>query len=298
MATLRRFLCAHYDWTGVSSRLLRSRAWYLGSLACVAFLVLLLILSYHLWYVGLSVGQFNLPMGLEHMFPTITYYTLTVIVAPFLLLFSRVLCVWRLAIPKEQRARIPLSVYASEAWTYVYQSATHTLMRACPERGRWFGHWALALGTVTMIAIKAVALHWFQTDKVYPLYNPQRWIGYVAAGLIFYGACDVLRHRFRGLKRTQEETRVEDLSLPLLLLLTALSGLSVHIFRYAGWAFCAHFAYAAHIVIATPMLLVEMAFGKWAHMIYRPLALYFQAVKDRAEQLQPAPAQEDVGYAI
>jgi hypothetical protein len=39
-----------------------------------------------------------------------------------------------------------------------------------------------------------------------------------------------------------------------------------------------------------------MAFGKWAHMIYRPLALYFHAVKQRAAQ--QAPAEEGVGYAF
>jgi heterodisulfide reductase subunit C/quinone-modifying oxidoreductase subunit QmoC len=79
-------------------------------------------------------------------------------------------------------------------------------------------------------------------------------------------------------------------------LLTALSGLAVHIFRYAGWALTAHFTYALHVIIATPMLVVEMSFGKWAHMIYRPLALYFQAVKERAAQL--APAQEAIGHVV
>jgi heterodisulfide reductase subunit C/quinone-modifying oxidoreductase subunit QmoC len=53
-----------------------------------------------------------------------------------------------------------------------------------------------------------------------------------------------------------------------------------------------HFVYALHIVIATPILVVEMSFGKWSHMIYRPLALYFQAVKERARQR--ASAQEVV----
>jgi heterodisulfide reductase subunit C/quinone-modifying oxidoreductase subunit QmoC len=83
---------------------------------------------------------------------------------------------------------------------------------------------------------------------------------------------------------------------PILLLLTALSGISVHILRYAGFELACHFVYALHIVIATPMLVVEMSFGKWSHMVYRPLALYFQAVKERARQ--QAPAQEVVPDAV
>jgi len=34
------------------------------------------------------------------------------------------------------------------------------------------------------------------------------------------------------------------------------------------------------------MLAVEVPFGKWAHMLYRPLAIYLQAVKERTLQQQ------------
>ena len=82
MITLRRFLSAQYDWTGIASKLLQSKAWYLGSLISVAFIVLLLIVGYHLWYVGMAAKDFaTTPFGLDHMFPLITYYTLTVILA-------------------------------------------------------------------------------------------------------------------------------------------------------------------------------------------------------------------------
>jgi hypothetical protein len=43
-----------------------------------------------------------------------------------------------------------------------------------------------------------------------------------------------------------------------------------------------------HIMVATPLLLVEMSFGKWSHMVYRPLALYFLDVKQRAAKEAPA----------
>src|ERR1035437_1025832 len=51
MLTLRRFLSAQYDWTGIAPTLLQSTAWYVGSLIFVAALTFLLILGYHLWYV-------------------------------------------------------------------------------------------------------------------------------------------------------------------------------------------------------------------------------------------------------
>lgn len=295
MMTIRRFLTAQYDWTGLASKILRSRAWHIGSLASVGAVVLGLILLYHLWWAGMPLSDFSTtPLGMEHMFPTITYFTLTVIFLPLFLLFSRAFRIWRLTMRRE--GHIPLFAYAAEAWTYVHHSATHSLMRRCPDRDRWLGHWVLALGTVMMLTIKGFGLRWFQTDSFYPLYHPQRWLGYVAAAFIFYGLGTILVCRIRAAKEICKETRLEDLVFPILLLLTALSGIAVHVFRYAGFPLTSHFAYALHIVIATPMLVVEMSFGKWSHMVYRPLALYFQAVKERARQR--APAEEALGYAL
>ena len=297
MITLRRFLSAQYDWTGISAKLLQSRAWYLASLIFVAVVTFLAIVGYHLWYVGMAAKDFaSTPFGLDHMFPIIIYYTLTVILLPLLLLTSRVFRIWRLTMGGEGHARIPWSTYVLEAWVYVYESIAQPLMRKCPEHRRWFGHEVLAVGTVMMLAVKVFALRWFQTDNVYPLYNPQRWLGYLAAAFILYGIGDILLGRWRAKKEIYKDTHFHDLVFPVLIVLTALSGLTAHILRYAGFTLACHYAYALHVVIATPMLVIEMSFGKWAHMIYRPLALYFQAVKDRAAQR--TPAEEGVGYAI
>ncbi len=60
------------------------------------------------------------------------------------------------------------------------------------------------------------------------------------------------------------------------------TGIAVHILRYMGLAFAAHSMYFAHMVIAVPFLAIEVPFGKCSHMIYRPLAIYFQSVKEKA----------------
>ena len=293
MITLRRFLTAQYEWTGIGSRLLQSKARYLGSLLAVAVLTLLLIVGYHLWYVGMAAKDFTkTPFGLEHMFLIMTYYTLVVVLLPLLLLLSRVIHIWRLTMSGEG---ISWVTYLREAWVYVYESVVQPLMRKCPEHRRWLWHEFLAAGTVMMLAIKVFGLRWFQTDNIYPVYNPQRWVGYLAAGFILYGIGDILIARWRAQTEIYKETHFRDLVFPVLILLTALSGLAVHVLRYTGFALASHYAYALHVVIATPMLVIEMSFGKWAHMIYRPLALYFLAVKDKAKQ---APAGEVVTDAI
>lgn len=290
MMTLRRFLTAQYDWSGISARLLQSKAWYLGSLIGVAVFTFLLIVTYHLWYVAMPAGDFaRTSLGLDHMFPIITYFTLVVILVPIALLASRIHRVWFLTMRADGQSKIPFSAYAAEAWIYLYESASQPLMRKCPHKGRWLGHWLLAAGTVLMLSIKLFGLRWFQTDAIYPVYSPQRWLGYVGAICILYGIGDILGGRLRAEQEIYKETTFNDLVFPILMVLTALTGLTAHALRYSGIELGCHYAYAMHVMIATPLLLVEMSFGKWSHMVYRPLSLYFLAVRQRAAQQAPAP---------
>lgn len=289
MATLRRFLTAKYDWSGIASRLLQSKAWYLGSLIGAAALTLLLIVGYHLWYVSMPASDFvRTPLGLQHMFPIILYFTLAVILVPVLLLLSRVHRVWLLTM-KGNGHKVPSSAFVTEAWIYIYESASQRLMRKCTHQRHWLSHLSLAGGTTLMLVIKTFGLRWFQTDEIYRFYNPQRWLGYLAAACIIYGAMDILVGRWRAKEEIYKETKFHDLVFPVLVLLVVITGLAAHILRYLGLEMGCHYAYALHVIVATPLLLVEMSFGKWSHMIYRPLALYFLAVKERAAQQATAP---------
>jgi heterodisulfide reductase subunit C/quinone-modifying oxidoreductase subunit QmoC len=49
--------------------------------------------------------------------------------------------------------------------------------------------------------------------------------------------------------------------------------------------------YLVHLMVAVPMLVIEVPFGKWSHLLYRPLALYLSAVQARARQPQASHAQ-------
>lgn len=290
LETVRRFLVAQYDWTGLASRIQRSFAWHLGALLATAAIVLGLIVFYHLWYVGMPAGDFaSSAMGLEHMFGTITWFTLAVSLLPLVLLAANAARMWRLA-AGTQGGRIAWQHYVAEIPTYVIESVTQRKMRGCAQPSRWPKHWMVALGTALMFVVLVFFLRWFQTDRIYPLYHPQRWIGYAATLLLLWGPAEILVGRLRN-RKGPEYSRQRELTFPVLLMLTALSGILVHVLRYAGAGLAAHYAYAAHLMISVPMLVIEIPFGKWSHMIYRPLALYLEAVRARAAS---APAAEGV----
>jgi len=73
-----------------------------------------------------------------------------------------------------------------------------------------------------------------------------------------------------------------------LLILVTISGILVHIFRYMGLPLPTYYMYVAHMSVIAPMLVLEVPFGKWSHLAYRPLAIYFQQVKEKAAQQQDA----------
>jgi len=295
LGTLRRYLISQYDWTGLSSKILRSRAWAIGSLVFTGLLVLLLAVLYHFYVVGLSLRELSAtPMKLDHMFGTITWFTLVVILVPFLILLSHGYRMYRFTMGRGAGAPIPLSLFLSEAKTFFLHLSTQTGMRKCPEperKSRWAKHLMLAAGCMLMLVILVFALRWFQTDEWHPITHPQRWLGYIATFLLLFGSGDILAGRIGKKGELYKRSDFADYTLPVLLFLTAASGIVVHVLRGLGLEMATHYSYAIHLAIAVPLLVVEMPFGRWSHMIYRPLALYFQAVKEKAAGLR-APGEE------
>jgi nitrate reductase gamma subunit len=148
-----------------------------------------------------------------------------------------------------------------------------------------------------MFALVVGFLPWFQTDNIYPLYHPQRWLGYYATIVLLYGSADILWGRIKKSNQIHRFSHLSDWIFPILLLLTTASGILVHTFRYLNLPLPTYYMYTAHLIILTPMLVLEVPFGKWSHLAYRPFAIYFQAVKDKAleestmkEALAPAGA--------
>jgi hypothetical protein len=287
MMTLRRYLTAQYDWTGLASRIHRSARWAIGANLLVGVAVLMLVVFYHLYIVGLPFSQFvSIPLGVGHMFNMITVFTLTVFFIPLFFLVSNALRMYWLTMHSGNGVSIPLRLYLAEARTFILHALTQLRFRDCTDKGRWIKHSLLVSGCLLMFVILVFFLKWFQTDSLYPVYHPQRWLGYLATGALIYATGDILLGRLKKREEAHKFSDPTDWILPVLLLLTAVTGIAVHISRYLGFSFTAHFTYALHLAVAVPMLVIEIPFGKLSHMMYRPLAIYFQNVRERALQLQ------------
>ena len=83
-----------------------------------------------------------------------------------------------------------------------------------------------------------------------------------SAGALIYTTVEILISRIKKREEIHKFSNANDLIFPIMLLLTAVSGLAVHIFEYLGLELTTHFTYAIHLAIAVPMLIIEIPFGK------------------------------------
>ena len=235
METLRRYLASVYDWTGIAATINRSKVWHIGALAFVGVLVLVLIGLYHVYVVKMPFKDFaSTSMGLEHMFPLMTYFTLMVILFPLLMLMINAFRMYLFTVHRKEVIKTPLSQWLIEVKTFVLHFFTYKKMGECPSKVRWFKHIFLASGCLAMLVVLVFWVRWFQTDKIYPVYHPQRWIGYVAAAFLIFGTVDILLGRLKKEKEIHKTSDFLDWTFPILLLATTVSGIVVHIFRIFG----------------------------------------------------------------
>jgi ferredoxin len=288
MMTLRRYLSVQYDWTGISSKIYKSKAWEIGILTIIGLLVLLMTLIYHIT-VGLPFSAIVIKpvlTNMEHMFSIVTVFTISIFAfAIFFLILNAARMFWY-TVHKDNEIHIPPLLFLTEAKTFISHAITQKLFLECTDRSRWIKHLSLVSGCVIMFLILVFFLKWFQTDNLYPIYHPQRWLGYLATGSLMYATLEILIGRIRKREQIHMFSDPTDWTLPIMILLTAISGIAVHILRYSGLSLAAHFTYAVHVAITVPMIIIEIPFGKWTHAIYRPLAIYFQTIKEKALQQQ------------
>ena len=83
-----------------------------------------------------------------------------------------------------------------------------------------------------------------------------------------------------------KHSHASDWLFPILLVLLSVSGLTTHFLRYQNLPMATYYAYVAHLAIMMMLYVTVGPMGKWAHLIYRPFAVYFQAVEANANQVQ------------
>jgi len=293
MMALRRWLTAQYDWTGLAHKFYTSKVWEIGSMVIVGLLVVLA-------FVFFSGPMVTDQVELNTYAPIEIVHLADWIMAGGLIFFmvTNMLKMYHSVILRGTSIKIPFHLYITEAWNLVFHGLTQRRWADCDEDGKglekktdWISHLLMVSGYGLMLVLIIFFLSWFQTDEIYPIWHPQRWLGYYATAVLVYGAGRALWGRIKKEAQMHKFSHASDWIFPFLILTVTITGILQHTFRYLGYPLATYYTYVVHLALAAPMLILEVPFGKWSHLYYRPLAIYFQKLKEKAAQqaLTPSP---------
>jgi hypothetical protein len=134
-------------------------------------------------------------------------------------------------------------------------------------------------GYSAVFLLVVLGIRWFQRDEIYVLWHPVRLLGYYATFAILYGVSYAIIGRLKKSKSVYQHTHSTDWAFLILLWLTTFSGILIHATRLLELPLTTYYLYVIHLMIAVPMLVIEVPFAKWTHQLYRPLILYLMKVK-------------------
>jgi ferredoxin len=285
MMALRRYLTTQYDFTGLSRLMYRSAFWEIGILLVVAAMVVLVFTLPASFGFGLLSQSGPAPLStvmLDKFAPKEMVHlgdTILAVSLSSLLLVNAM----RMFFSVTRRKKIPARFYASCAVDFLVQAVTQIRWRACNDRDairNWLRHLVLVTGYATMFTLVVVFLPWFQVED--KSIHWTSFLGYYCTAVLLATTGWILFDRMRKRTEMHRYSHLSDWLFPILLFLTALSGILVHLFRVLDRPMPTYSMYVAHLGIAVPMLVVEVPFGKWAHLLYRPLALFVVAARNKA----------------
>jgi ferredoxin len=289
MMSIRRYLISVYDWTGISKLFYKSKALEISVIFALAIIVMVLFLKYTTYPSGDMAQWIGADGGalINKMAPWQTIHLGDWLMAGALLflIITNVFYMWYKIIYEDESLKLEFKDYFRPIKAFFKFLTPEKKYAECDEkklRAYWALHLFLALSYAMLFTIIVFFLDWFQTDNVYPIYHPQRLLGYIATIGLTVGIVYFYVNRTIKNMENSKYSHFTDWTFLLLLFITTLSGILMHFFRINGLPQLTYITYLIHLMVLVPMLVIEVPFSKWSHMIYRPFSLYFAHLKKMA----------------
>lgn len=278
MMALRRYLTTKYDWTGLSKLLYLSKKIEVIAIAAISAIVGLLVYFLH--------GPVVLDrVELETFAPLHIVDTagLAVFFILATLLITNLSRMYRYVMRDDygRRIRVPLKFLITDfVKTVPLHFFTQMKFKLC-KVGNWINHLIIVYGYAAAFILFVPLLSFTQTNEPFLLVNPLSVLGIFSTIALVYGASIAIYGRIKKSQPMWSYSHPTDWMFIILLFIVTITGILVGIFRLIGLPLATYITYSIHLMIAAPFLLLEVPFAKWAHLAYRPFAIYFADLKKR-----------------
>jgi hypothetical protein len=283
MMSLRRWLTARYDFTGIGRMFYRRPV---TEIIAVAIVAVLTGIGFTLF--GLLGGDIHQYTGADSFLPASVIHIFDWCLAAVLLAFliPNMIRMWwftlgRDTVGRGRTGRLSLKAYVKSVYLFPLHFITQKRYAQCDTKRPWAVHLAIMLSYVTMLILIMFFLKrmWAGPSIDWRVHV----FGYLASAGLLFGTIWALRGRIKKVEEHYKHSHESDWMFLILLMVVALTGVLQHILHRSGADVAANVSYVVHLMAVVPMLGLEVPFSKWAHMAYRPLAMYFSVLRTQIE---------------
>ena len=299
MAAARSYAISRYDFTGLAALANRS---VLGNL--FVFALFSAVFS-GLLFARMNPGQPDLP--LFHFIPGEWIHGIGVAlfaVVGLSAFFGVASMVWRNWRQQTRQGNsLPLSALPRAVYSAISDALLHRRFQQCDEessvtgrsrqlwyRRPWLVHASVMGGFLVMLTATTLDFLLKPIGSPVPPWYPMRLLGAIGGLVCLYGLSIVLLRRAQGKEHPYTRSSCADWFFPVLLAITVLTGLACEVLVYLpSPATAGHVIFFTHVVLAMD-LVAMLPLTKFAHVLYRTVALALYAWRHA-----PAKAQVSVG---
>ncbi|MGI6048397.1 MAG: 4Fe-4S dicluster domain-containing protein [Petrimonas sp.] len=260
MMSLRRWLTAKYDWTGLSGLFYK----YIPA----TILAMLLVLAGVLFFANRVEWNLDTMLHFGHLFEMIVIATVFVVI-----LAPNLVRMWYFTIVKSG-VKAPLKTYFTALSDLLVHMFTQKRAKDCDDNHfRWLEHLILVFAYLALL-FTTVFLNWFGTENLFVII-----LGYVESALIFIITVDFVKDRIQKKKALAKKSQPSDWFFVIWLLLMGLTAFLVRLFIDINILESNKWMYLFHLMVLAQWALIIVPFGKWTHFLYRSFAMYFVKIK-------------------
>jgi ferredoxin len=260
MMSLRRWLTAKYDWTGLSGLFYKYLPAFLSAMVLV--------------FAGVLFFANSVNWELERMLHYGHLFEMFAIATVFVVIFiPNLLRMWYFTVIRAG-VKVPFKNYFTALSDLFVHMFTQKRAKDCVDNHfRWLEHLILVIAYLSLL-FTTVFLNWFGTQNLFVVI-----LGYLESAFIFIITVDFVKDRIQKKKALTKNSRPSDWFFVIWLMLMGLTAFFVRLFIDFNILETSKWLYIIHLTVLVQWALIIVPFGKWTHFLYRSFAMYFAKIK-------------------